>query len=76
LKEANGLVVVPWPQPQPIEHLSAFRLFCLFDHGFLPYDLYGGDLRRFKEEVRKWRESPNWWSQLMCAYGVFSLPNH
>lgn len=27
LKEANGLVVVPWPQPQPTKHLSAPRLF-------------------------------------------------
>jgi len=56
--EANDLVVVPWPQPQPTKHLSAPRLFNLLDRGFLPYDVYGGDLARLKKNGLKMERIP------------------
>lgn len=75
LKEANGLIVV-MAQPQHVKHFNALGHFYLLECGFLPYGVYSGDLVGFQKKVLKWKESPTWWSQLMCAYGVFSLPDH
>jgi hypothetical protein len=59
-------------QPQPIKHFSALGLSYLLECGFLPYDVYGGDLVGFKKRSENGR-SPQLGGPNSCVLMVCFL---